>query len=115
MIGSTLKHLLATSHMPVGELAKQVSVPVQTLYSIIRRDNMKIDFDLLLRICDVLDVPLDIFCENTGLRPRPSTLSAAEWSLLGKYRALDDFGRETVDLLLSRELLRSAPVDNENK
>lgn len=116
MIGSTLKQLLSARHMPVGELAKRVSVPVQTLYSIIRRDNMKIDFDLLLRICDELDVPVDVFCEDAGLCPRPSALTAAEWSLLGTYRALDDFGRETIDLLLGRELQRSvAPRDDENR
>lgn len=101
--------------MPVGELARQVSVPVQTLYSIIRRDNMKIDFDLLLRICDVLDVPVDYFCARERMPACPATPTPDEWSLLAKYRALDDFGRETINLLLSRELNRSAPPPDDSK
>ena len=51
MIGSTLKELLARRGMRVGELSRLIGVPAQTLYSIIKRDNMKIDFDVLLRIC----------------------------------------------------------------
>ena len=57
MIGSTLKTLLAERRMTVGELSRRVGVPAQTLYSIIRRDNMTIDFDVLLRICGGLGVP----------------------------------------------------------
>ena len=110
MIGSQLKQLLANRHMPVGELARQVNVPVQTLYSIIRRDNMKIDFDLLLRICDVLDISVDYFCTRERMPACPNAPSPDEWDLLAKYRALDDFGRETINLLLSRELQRSAPT-----
>ena len=57
MIGTTLKKLLDEREIKVNEFARQIHVPAQTLYSIIRRDNMKIDFELLLRICDALHVP----------------------------------------------------------
>ena len=49
MIGTTLKNLLDEREIKVNEFARQIHVPAQTLYSIIRRDNMKIDFELLLR------------------------------------------------------------------
>ena len=65
MIGTTLKKLLDEREIKVNEFARQIQVPAQTLYSIIRRDNMKIDFELLLRICDALHVPLETFC-GTG-------------------------------------------------
>ena len=65
MIGTTLKKLLDEREIKVNEFARQIHVPAQTLYSIIRRDNMKIDFELLLRICDALHVPLETFC-GTG-------------------------------------------------
>ena len=65
MIGTTLKNLLDEREIKVNEFARQIKVPAQTLYSIIRRDNMKIDFELLLRICDALHVPLETFC-GTG-------------------------------------------------
>ena len=45
MIGTTLKKLLDEREIKVNEFARQIHVPAQTLYSIIRRDNMKIDFE----------------------------------------------------------------------
>lgn len=105
MIGSTLKQLLTNRKMAVGELARQIGTPVQTLYSIIRRDNMTIDFDMLLRICDVLEVPVEVFC-GRGTDSRRAALVPAEWTLIGRYRALDAHGRELTDLVLDRELER---------
>ena len=103
MIGSTLKDLLAARKMPVGELARRIGIPVQTLYSIIRRDNMKIDFDVLLRICKTLDVPVGVFCGDTNV---PHAPSPEEWALLGRYRALDAHGRELTDRVMDCELGR---------
>ena len=109
MIGSTIKSLLAERRIAVGELAKQIGVPVQTLYSIIRRDNMKIDFDTLLRICDVLEVPIEVFCPSdsgVGVSARAAALQESEWTLVGRYRALDDHGRQMTDLVMAEELER---------
>jgi len=104
MIGSTLKRLLSERRMPVGELSRAVGVPAQTLYSIIRRDNMKIDFDVLLRICAALDVPVDVFCEGDMAALRGA--DPEDWALLGKFRALDDDGRALAELVIDRELER---------
>lgn len=54
MIGTTLQQLITEKGTNVNELAKKIKISPQTLYSIIKRDNMKIDFDVLLRICDAL-------------------------------------------------------------
>ena len=102
MIGSTLKQLLAERRMAVGELSRRVDVPAQTLYSIIRRDNMKIDFDVLLRICAALDVPVDVFCPGADA----PAAGAAEWALLGKLRALDADGRALAEQVIDHELRR---------
>ena len=109
MIGSTLKNLLAERRLAVGELARQIDVPVQTLYSIIRRDNMKIDFDMLLRICDYLEVPVEVFCppdSGVGVSARAAALQESEWSLIGRYRALDEHGRQMTELVMAEELER---------
>ena len=103
MIGSTLKQLLANRKLSVGDLARQIDVPAQTLYSIIRRDNMKIDFDMLLRICETLRVPVDVFCGGSGGSRAPT---AEDWELLGRYRALDAHGREMTDRVMEGELAR---------
>ena len=104
MIGKTLKQLLAERQLSVGELSRAVGVPAQTLYSIIRRDNMKIDFDVLLRICAMLGVPVETFCPASSAAPDMPT--SAEWSLLTRCRALDAHGSEMVELVVNAETER---------
>ena len=100
MIGSTLKQLLAERKMSVADLAGRIGAPSQTLYSIVKRDNMNIDLDLLVRICRELNVPLEYFCDDA------SSFRAEELAFLGKYRALDGHGREMVEVVAERELAR---------
>ena len=107
MIGSALKQLLAERHMPVGELARRVDVPAQTLYSIIRRDNMTIDFDVLLRICAALEVPIDVFCGDAPVPISGAALAPAELAWLQKLRALDGPGRALTELVMDHELARA--------
>ena len=103
MIGSVLKELLSRRGMRVGELSRLIDVPAQTLYSIIKRDNMKIDFDVLLRICRALDAPIELFCGEL----KPSSLpEAKEWELIRRYRELDEHGRDMVDTVFEKEYLR---------
>lgn len=106
MIGSILKDLLEKRNMRAGELARRIGVPATTLYSIIKRDNMKIDFDLLLRICRELDAPIELFCgENPTQAP-----DGKELALLRAYRGLDSHGREMVDTVLEKETARLAAL-----
>lgn len=60
-IGSTLQELLTLRGTNVNELAKQINISPQTLYSIIRRDNMKVDIDVLARISECLHVNMEYF------------------------------------------------------
>ena len=93
--------------MAVGELARRVGVPAQTLYSLIRRDNMKVDFEVLLRICEVLEVPLNAFVPAPGGAGAEAP-SPEEWAYLRRFRALDGYGRELTELVMERELARLA-------
>lgn len=104
MIGSTLKDLLSERRMAVGELARRVGVPAQTLHSLIRRDNMKIDLEVLLRVCEVLEVPLNVFAPSGGADMEAP--SREEWVHLRRFRALDGHGRELTELVMERELAR---------
>ena len=61
MIGKKLQALLDEKRMNVNELARTTGVSNQTLYSIIKRNNMKIDFEVLLKICSALDVSVECF------------------------------------------------------
>ena len=64
MIGKTLDRILKEKGTNVNELAKNIGVSNQTLYSIIKRDNMKIDFELLLKICNELNVNVEKFYDD---------------------------------------------------
>ena len=106
MIGSTLKALLEKRKTSVTELARITEIPAQTLYSIIKRDNMKIDFDVLMKICTALDVPVETFYGTTAAS---ESLLASEAELIRKYRELDDHGKHLVALVLEAEHERSNP------
>lgn len=117
MIGSTLKKLLAQRGMSVNELSRRVDVPAQTLYSIIKRDNMKIGFDILLRICSVLEVPMEVFCSGAGVSAGRPDLE--EWDILRRWRELDEHGRKIARYVLDAEWERvhrqAAGTDEEEK
>ena len=61
MIGEVLKQVLAEKNMNVNELSERIGVSNQTLYSIIKRNNMKVDFCVLLKICSALNVNIERF------------------------------------------------------
>lgn len=103
MIGSVLKKLLNEKEVTVNELSKRVGASPQTLYSVIKRDNNKIDFDLLLRICGELDVPMELFY---GEKASPRLPDTDEMELLGKYRVLDDHGKKLANLVVNTEYER---------
>lgn len=107
MIGTTLKRLLQERNMNVNELSRRTGISAQTLYSIIKRDNMKIDFDVLLKLCDALNVPVEAFYDAQGKRPASTRLpDTEEWDLVTCYRRLDDHGKRLTRLVMDAELQR---------
>lgn len=104
MIGATLKRLLDERNMNVNELARQVNASPQTLYSVIKRDNGKVDFDLLLRICRELEAPIEAFYPEGMASPERPT--PAEQEFLRRYRMLDDHGRDMTQRVMEGELQR---------
>ena len=51
-IGNKLDTLLKERNMSASELARKVDVAPTTIYSIIQRNNKKVDIDVLLNISD---------------------------------------------------------------
>ena len=66
---------------------------------------MKIDFDVLLRICAALEAPISLFCggEVPAGEKKPE---GAELDHIRRYRALDEHGRELVDTVTDMEYAR---------
>ncbi len=98
-----LKEILIEQGTNVSELARRLNVSPQTLYSMVKRDNQKVDFDLMMRICAELRVPVERMCENIELPELPDN---DEWQLIQQYRKLDKSGRELADLVINHELGR---------
>lgn len=67
-IGRALQELIEHRGTNVNELSKGIDVSAQTLYSMIRRDSMKADINILFKICDYLDVDIDYFYKNRTLK-----------------------------------------------
>nr|DAF08587.1 MAG TPA: Cro/C1-type HTH DNA-binding domain protein [Caudoviricetes sp.] len=102
-IGSILSALIEEKGSNVNKVAQEASISPQTLYSMIRRDSMKVDIEVLIRICRVLDVPVEyVYNKYKGEEKAKQPLfSPHETKLIKKYRALDDNGRATVDSVLN--------------
>ena len=63
-IGYKLKKLIEEKNTNVNALANRANVKPTTLYSIIDRDNTKVDIDVLIAIAKVLGVPVEYFSDN---------------------------------------------------
>lgn len=66
-IGDKLQKLISQKNTNVNELSINAKVSPSTLYSIIKRNNTKVDFDVLIRISNILGVPVEFFSDETCL------------------------------------------------
>lgn len=106
MIGDVLKQILAEKNINANELAKRVGISNQTLYSILKRNNMKVDFSILLKICEELDVDIERFYgdylkekqKNTNNQTsiKQKELTSDEEKLLTNYNKLNTDGKDKV-------------------
>lgn len=71
-IGNKLSDLLRQNNMTVTELSRKINVAPTTIYSIIQRNNKKVDIDVLLDIADVLGVNAEYFRDSD----KPITIAA---------------------------------------
>ena len=66
-IGDKLQKLISQKNTNVNELSINANVSPSTLYSIIKRNNTKVDIDVLIRISNILGVPVEFFSDETCL------------------------------------------------
>ncbi len=121
MIGKTLDRILKEKGTNVNELAKNIGVSNQTLYSIIKRDNMKIDFELLLKICNELNVNVEKFYDDyIDSKSQQILLTYEEQQLILAYRAnpsMQEAVKKLLDIDVSEKtiptLVAARSSDNE--
>jgi transcriptional regulator with XRE-family HTH domain len=96
-IGERLENLIKSKNTNVYQVAMKANVSPQTIYSIIRRNNTKVDLDVLQDIADELGVTLDYFKKNDDVVPiaeKGNELAPNEEKLLIPFRKLNDAGQK---------------------
>ena len=61
MIGSRLESLLEIKKIKPGRLATMTGINKSTIYSIIKRNNKNVDYSIMEKIADALEVPVEYF------------------------------------------------------
>lgn len=112
-IGEKLQALITEKGTNANELAQRANVPTSTMYSIIKRNNTKADIDVLIRIANILGVPVEYFGEEQSVwstvdvsinaTDKAINLTNQEILIIKKYRQLDADGKNRVDYVLNME------------
>ena len=111
MISDKLKEIRENTGMNKKEFASYIGVKYTT-YNGYEPGAREPDSDFLILISTKFDVSTDYIL---GLQTESNvlhsySLKASEYSHIEKYRSLDDYGRETVDLILERETQRTSTI-----
>lgn len=59
-VGLRLKHILRDRKMTIKQLAETANIPVNTLYSITKRDSERVDPVILRQLSETLEVPTSV-------------------------------------------------------
>lgn len=93
MIGSKLQEILNKKGSNPAELSRLTGISYQTIVSIIKRDNLKINLDYLFKICNALDVNIETFyMEYEEYRNKKSKTSPKINLLIEKAEQLNEDG-----------------------
>lgn len=78
------------------DLVNAVGIPKTTLSSMLSRDNTKVDIDVFLKICKVLDCSPEDFSEEiiSAHEELPAPLRSDEKQLLNLYNSMNEEGKE---------------------
>lgn len=123
MIGTTLKRILEEKKMTPVELSRLTDIPVQTIYSIMKRDNDKVGLHKLVEICDVLDVSIEEFYMdyiNSKSAESMRVFSEHEKEVIRNLRNLTEQGQKKVldyinDLKNTGKYTQSEDVQGNNE
>lgn len=90
-IGARLKEIIDSKGTNVSQIAKQTNISPMTIYSIIKRDNTKVDIEILLKICEFLNVSVEEVYQPNFQKDNSNTidLDKDERELIGLFRQLN--------------------------
>lgn len=107
-LGERIKTARETKGYLQSDLAKLIGVKSSGVISNWEKDLNKPDAEKIVKICEVLDVSASFLLNYYGKSAFECT--PPEQSLLKKYRALDQHGKEMVDFTLEKEYERSTKI-----
>lgn len=93
-IGKTLSNLLSEKNSNPNELAERIGVSKSTIYSIIKRDNMKVDITVLAKICTALNVKMEVFYDEYVSEVKNNINDIKRQQLINNYDCLNDKGKQ---------------------
>ena len=94
--------------MSQAELARRSGVPASTISSIISRNNDRVAIEMIMKLCEVLECDIEEYVNSfkkESVKQMPTLFSK-------KYYALDEFGRNTVNVVLEAEYERCIAVED---
>lgn len=95
-IGTVLSDLLREKNTNAKALADQIGVTPSTIYSIIKRDNSKVEIDTLMKICKALDVSVEKFYDEYVSSKPDEVFSEEEKTMMKDIRSLTEEQREVI-------------------
>ena len=107
--GEKLKIARTEAGLKQSELAKKLNTSGNTI-SNWENNVSKPDLDTLSYICGILHVNASFFLQPTIPEDE---VSIAELKLIKKYRLVDDFGQETIQYTIKRELQRTELIKSQ--
>ncbi|MEE0229221.1 MAG: helix-turn-helix transcriptional regulator [Peptococcaceae bacterium] len=100
-IGKRLEELINYRNTNVNRVAREAGISPQTIYGIIKRDNTKVDINILMALAKKLNVTLDFFSGG------PLNVDEVDVeTFVSRYRQLDAHGKKVVQSLITLELER---------
>ena len=100
-IGKRLEELINYRNTNVNRVAREAGISPQTIYGIIKRDNTKVDINILMALAKELNVTLDFFSGG------PLNVDEVDVeTFVSRYRQLYALGKKVVQSLITLELER---------
>lgn len=96
IIGKTLETLIKNSDKTVREIAREMHISEQTLYSMEKQTTNRIDLDLLKSIADYFHKDISVFFGYEKYQ-EPIILNREEEQLLSRYRKMNKYGKTRLE------------------
>ena len=109
-----IKALKAQKKITNEQLSEQTGIPLGTLSKILAGMSDSPKLANVISICRVLDCSIEYIVSGTPENTNNYTLTQGEIRLIEDYRKLDSFGRDLVEIVVSKEAERALSVTEES-